>query len=677
MGLLIGGLFGFTQLVELRNELSQLPVASQFRYIGVTWYSYALMGGVSVALALVSFRVWAGLSNQEYPRWIWPPAASIAASLGFGVINIQTAEVLFLVFIFCIAFFYFFCWLTCHWKILANGEFWALANMLAVLAALGRTLSTTGSSHGANGSDTVFLVPLIVMSGFGLWMLSGHRNNPRIRILSVCLPLLALCMSLLAQQPSKNDPIEPNVNVVLITIDTLRADHLESYGNDEIQTPNLDALAKSGTVFENSIVPMPLTNPSHTSLLTGLYPGNHGVVNNRPISMDAQHHTLAEVLLDRGYKTAGFISGFPLRKQVSRLAEHFEVFEDNLSNSTEVPGPVLENSLTINAKFIFQGRMGLWRLGFGIERQAEKTVVLLKKWLNLNAQSTFFLWVHLFDPHENYSPPAPFDQMYDTEYSGPADGNWEALSIEQREKILANDDDLEHMKALYAGEVSYVDLQVGKILAELDRLGLSEQTLVVFTSDHGECFTEYNVYFGHSECLAEASIKVPLIIRFPENRYAGIRITKMVETVDIYPTILDYLAFDLPNEIDGTSFLNGLQNGSKIANEKFAVTTIYEFGSGSGRRGISIRSSRYKYVWYSAFWAHLVYIPETEAFYDLANDPDENKNLVTDQSQLEFIESFRQRMGDYRDKWLQLRSSSETEMSLHDMKALRALGYIQ
>ncbi len=103
LGLLIGGLFGFTQFVGLLDELSQLPVVSQFRYIGITWYSYALLGGISVALALVVFRVWTGLSNQQCPSWMWPPAASIAASLGFGVINIQTGEVLIVVFIFCIA----------------------------------------------------------------------------------------------------------------------------------------------------------------------------------------------------------------------------------------------------------------------------------------------------------------------------------------------------------------------------------------------------------------------------------------------------------------------------------------------------------------------------------------------------------------------------------------------
>jgi|GEM_PF-2275966 len=151
----------------------------------------------------------------------------------------------------------------------------------------------------------------------------------------------------------------------------------------------------------------------------------------------------------------------------------------------------------------------------------------------------------------------------------------------------------------------------------------------------------------------------------------------MVETVDVFPTILDYLAFDLPNDVDGQSMLQDTHNESSIANDRFAVTTIYEKGSGSGRRGISIRSDRHKYVWYSAFWAHLVYIPETEAFYDLANDPDENQNLIADPSQLELIESFRQQAGDYRDSWSRLRSSTETEMSSQDMEALRALGYIQ
>ncbi len=520
-------------------------------------------------------------------------------------------------------------------------------------------------------------MPIIAISGIGLWILTDHKVNPRTRTLAYSLPMVALGMTLFAQHVSKSEDIDQNVNVVLITIDTLRADYLACYGNATIQTPHIDALANGGALFENAIVSMPLTNPSHTSILTGLYPGNHHVVRNEPIRLGNQFHTLADVLMESGYKTAGFVSGYPLSKKISTIGERFELFDDDRSNLPPIPAQVFENTLTKNLKFVSQDRLGTYRLKSSFERNAKQTITPVKQWLNLNAQSTFFMWVHLYDPHEDYGPPAPFDKLYDPDYSGSVDGGWEALSIEEREQILTNSEDMNHMKALYAGEVSYVDEQVGDLLSELGRHGLSDRTLVVFTADHGECFTEHGVYFAHSECLSDASIKVPLIFRFPGGEHAGLRISKSVEVIDVFPTILDYLGLAVPNEIDGQIILDDIRNGSSVSSESPAVTAIFEGGNPTGIRGLSIRSDRYKYIWRSAFWAHLILLPETEAFYDLVNDPGETLNLIGQESGSEPVDKYRKMAMDYKEQWSSLRSSKDTKISQRDMEALRSLGYIK
>jgi arylsulfatase A-like enzyme len=675
-GYLIGSLFGLAQFIAVHESLLSIPVSAQFRYTSITLYSYSLLGLGAVVLY---FAV-TGLSVKSFrlvrERCDWPPAAAVALCAGAGVIVLEASvggavySVLATLFAFLIS-----CWISRSYSQLRSSYLWPAAALAATLGVLVWILGTGPAGHGANWFDTALLAPVVLIPAARLWFLLRKDKHRWRQVLAYATSLLGLGLMLIARTPAieANAPATPNL--VLITIDTLRADYLGSYGNSFINTPRIDSLAEQGVLFENVIAPMPLTNPSHTSILTGLYPANHGVISNKPIPMASHVQSLPEILSTYGYKNAAFVSGYPLGKEIAALRDDFEVYGDDRSLYPKIPAAAHRNTLTRNIKTLLRGWFGTNRLGTGFSRAAGQTINVVEDWLDLNWQSRFFLWVHLYDPHEAYIPPPPYDRMYDPDYAGPVNGRWEALSREEQERILENPDDIEHMKALYAGEVSYVDEQVGHLLDELEKHGLTDQTLVVFTADHGECLTEHNVYFGHSACLSDAALKVPLIIRFPDGEGSKSRVPGLMELTDVFPTILEYLEIPVPDGVDGKSSMGTLRGPSHGADEVIAISAIFEDTVASGKRAISVRTQDYKYIWNSVFWADMILIPESEEFYDLANDPQETINLYTHNN--EKAASYRKIAAQYLDEWSSLRSAKEVEISQQDVEALRSLGYIE
>ena len=289
---------------------------------------------------------------------------------------------------------------------------------------------------------------------------------------------------------------EAPLNVVLITLDTTRADHLGCYGHESIETPHIDRLAAAGSLYERCYTPVPITLPSHLSILTGTYPAYHGVHENAGFYVAPELVTLPEVLHREGYATAAFVGSFPLDSQTG-LDQGFDLYDDNYPSSLEAgKHPSLQ--------------------GFFDERPAADVVRPALEWL-ADRDGPYFLWTHFFDAHQPLIPPSPFRERY------------------------AN--------ALYDGEIAAVDEAIGRLLSRLEERGDLDRTVIILTADHGEGLGEHGE-LTHALLLHSSTVRVPLVIRDPRDLTAR-RITAPVATVDILPTLLDRLGLEIPRAVQG------------------------------------------------------------------------------------------------------------------------------
>jgi arylsulfatase A-like enzyme len=361
----------------------------------------------------------------------------------------------------------------------------------------------------------------------------------------------------------------PPPNVVLISIDTLRADALHCYGNALPTSPNMDKLAQSGVLFEDPTAPTSWTLPSHLSMLTGLSISAHGVCDDRVFQgAKAEHFELPmrgtflpEVLQQRGYETAGFYSWKYLEPEYG-FGAGFDRYE-------RVGRTVWSNpeKRAIYEAMRAEGRNDELKAWVAAEPSAfddhaptshlvvDETI----KWLEERNADPFFLFVHLFDAHNDYLPPKGFDQ-FDTDYQGPIDGSGVTARDSQ---VLPGMDprDLEHLRALYLGEVSWVDHQVGRLTEQLRAQGLADNTLIVLTADHGEEFFEHG-HKVHRTHLYRETVQVPLIMSWPGRLPAGKRVAEPVGLVDITPTVAEITNTGLPAAVSGRSLVPAMQGQS-------------------------------------------------------------------------------------------------------------------
>jgi arylsulfatase A-like enzyme len=309
---------------------------------------------------------------------------------------------------------------------------------------------------------------------------------------SICIPLASVALLLACTEAS--EPAR-GPNVVLVTIDTLRADSLGAYGARTPRTPHVDRLAREGTLWENATSSIPATKPSHFSLLSSRYPRDHGVLNNEGVLPD-DVLSVVEVFQRAGWSTAGFVAS-SLLDSSSGAARGFDLLDAPRRPT----------------------------------RDADRVVPRATRWLEEVALSEpFFLWIHLFDPHIPYAPPpehVPAEAASGS--NGLARVGWKSLaSIAEAHAGDLPREVLERALALYAGEVAHVDHWMGVLLDALERRELLDQTALLFTADHGECF-ENGIYFFHSNCLYEAAVRVPLILRYPRAVESGLRRPEVVE----------------------------------------------------------------------------------------------------------------------------------------------------
>lgn len=448
------------------------------------------------------------------------------------------------------------------------------------------------------------------------------------------LGALALAAGLAAAQPP---------NILLITIDTLRADHLSCYGYPLRTTPNIDRLAAQGARFERAYTTIPLTGPAHISLFTGRYPQEHGArINGLACNEEARLVFWPQILRRHGYRNAAFVSAWPLTGRLSRLDRLFDHYDEEL------------------------GRSYQW---LNSSRWAEDVTPRAIAWLRATAHRPFFLWVHYFDPH------APYE--YRKEFARPARigrSRPHVASEEMRARLTA-----------YDSEVAYTDHHVGKLLGELAALGLGDSTLVVLLSDHGESLGEHG-YVGHGRHLYENIVRIPLIFRWPGVIPAGKVIAGEVSLVDVAPTMVELAVERFSGPLDprapfsGQSFARSLEPGGPPPENR--PIRHLTFG---GKKGFWPR-------WLSFLWTHLderplrvglkagarklVYSPQSGSLevYDLVRDPHElSPARPARRSPLYRTETAR------LEQWLEatMGAVGQNRMTEKDLRILRSLGYIR
>ena len=326
----------------------------------------------------------------------------------------------------------------------------------------------------------------------------------------------------------------PDIPVVVITIDTLRADRLGCYGYARAETPNLDALAREGVLFRTAFTTVPLTVPAHTSIFTGLYPAGHGVRDNDG-ALSERPETLAALLRRSGYATAAFVGSAVLERRAG-LARGFDHYGDRFGATNS--GAHAET----------------------LERPATEVVQEALDWLSRHPESRQFLWLHLFDPHDPYAPPQPFLDR--------------------------------HAGRPYDGEIAAVDAALGKLFDYLRKTGQYDRALIVVAGDHGEGLGEHGEP-NHGLFLYEATIRVPLLLKLPGAQRRGDVVESPVSLIDVLPTILDRLGLPGMPGIEGQALLSAQPNAASRGIYSESLYLQFHFGWSEQR---SLRTARYKYI---------------------------------------------------------------------------------
>lgn len=465
----------------------------------------------------------------------------------------------------------------------------------------------------------IFLSPIII---------KGYKSFC-IRYKDLPFVVLFFIFSLIGCQKQKN--------VVLISIDTLRADHVGCYGYIRNTTPMIDILAEKGVVFNNAISTSSWTAPAMASLFTSLLPSGHnikhGVCKSGNIYgqeiLDTSFTTIAEVLKENGMITLGVSSNPHLTKELG-FAQGFDNFTSyNFKSAEEVTGAAL--------KCLAHQRKG----------------------------SPFFLWVHYFDPHWPYSKHEPWIYTYAPNYNDELkqfySKNLPKVRVEAG--IEKGTNILQSFVALYDSEINYVDQCVGKLLDVVDN---KENTMVILVSDHGEAFLEHDT-LDHGYQLYEESIHVPLIIKCPDIKPVSMSFNTPCSIIDIPPTILDWLNIQNNDTFEGKSLLPLITGKvSDEANESHQI--FFSELNRFGKNMISLRKGKWKYI------NDLKY--KKEELYDLASDPSETNNSIGKKPFL------RNEMRKTLSKWLltvrkQKLKVKRAKLDVESVEKLKSLGYVE
>jgi len=426
------------------------------------------------------------------------------------------------------------------------------------------------------------------------------------------------------------------MNVLLITVDTTRADALSCYGGDPRNTPNIDALARSGTLFENAYSATNVTKPSHLSIMTGQRAIEHRVFNNQ-VLIPPEVEPLPLLFQEAGYATAGFVAAIQLGEQTAWRG--FDVIE----------GPERNRE----------------------QRRGEDIVTRALGWVRKHREEPFFLWTHFFDAHTLYTPPAELARRY---YQGdpragdgpligehPFFAKWDYKAMQ---RWIAGIRDPAYPLAMYAAEVHYMDRQIGRLLDRMEEMGLAEETVVVLVADHGESLGEHELFYDHLG-LFDVSLRIPLIVRVP-GLEGGRRVPEPVTQLDIVPTLADLFGIRPRHATAGVSLRPVLEDGDvrELAERDFLI-----FESAHNHQ-IAVRRGRWKLIW--TVQENSARLPREPQLFDLEADPGETRNLYDEHP--EVVADLEPRI----EPWIELgtlRKGQMPEMSAEILESLEDLGY--
>ncbi len=460
-------------------------------------------------------------------------------------------------------------------------------------------------------------------------------KNLKIKFLFIFILLLTLSCN------GGNVPEKPNV--ILIIVDTLRADHLSCYDYERNTSPAIDSIAKGGIQFLNAYTTAPWTQPAVASIITGLLPYYHNVCDLFDI-LSPDNITLAELLRDEGYKTGAVISHKLLESKLG-YAQGFDYYnEDNVGDESTVSS----DKVTGNAV----------------------------KWIDNNKKNDFFLMLHYFDPHYAYEHHEDFD--YSTGYEGELKAGDDIWDLRSRKDNMSNED-LSFLKNLYDEEISFTDKNIGILIQYLKDENLFDKSIIVITADHGEEFNEHG-WLGHTVHLYEELVHVPLLIHIPGNEYTPKKIKGNVSVADIVPTILELLDIGYDKSVfNGKSLSGKIKGENEIVKDNpvfFQITfALNEEKNLRAKQKFSIKNGvllgKEKLIYDIA--------NEVWELYDISSDKSEKSNISTEKTETyKQLKSYLEKspIREQGERGLS-KGANKLTPSKKDVESLKSLGYLQ
>ena len=440
-------------------------------------------------------------------------------------------------------------------------------------------------------------------------------------------------------------------NVLVVTLDTTRADHTSAYGYARPTTPRLIEVAKQGVRFEAAYAPMATTLPSHTSMFTGLLPRTHGALKNG-LPVNPKLTLLAETLGGTGYRTAAFLSSFAVSSRFG-LQRGFSEYDDRFQDGQCKWDVARWEGQKIEGDFCRRGDLTReaavkWLESAGYLPDASGTAVAKKP------EQPFFVWIHFFDPHNPYDPPADQAKLFPP--------------------LSANPTELERDVANYDGEIHFADQEMGKLFDALASAGILDDTLVIVAGDHGEGLMDHG-WMLHGLQIYEEAVRVPFVFRWPAKLPQGTTIAEPVELIDITPTVLDLAGVPAPQvtpPVEGISLAAALTGKAKLDPQR-PILLQRRFYAADNEKGIPVKGS--KHALRVGDWKYIEAKEENSfELYDLKSDPREKTNLA-DAKPAE-----RATMAERLAKTLAgtaAAAPATRKVSEEDQRKLEALGYVQ
>ncbi len=421
-----------------------------------------------------------------------------------------------------------------------------------------------------------------------------------------------------------------STNIIIIAVDTLRADHLSCYGYPRNTSPNIDKFAKDSVKFNSCYTPVPKTGPAFTSMLSSLPPYKHGAKRNG-LSLFDHVKLLPEILREHEYYSSAFVSIWSLRDKLCGLGSRFDSYTE-----------------------VFNRKM--WAGLVSSEGKAPKVNKAVFNWLGRNSGKKFFLWVHYTEPHLPYVYHKKFDFGYNVVYPS----------------FYAKGSNFRKIKQ-YDTEVSYVDHYIGELIEKIKELGLYEDSLIIFVADHGEGFGEHN-YYGHGRILYNSTLHIPLIVKLPGNADSNSAVERNVSLMDVAPSILSCVNIPVPEEMEGEDLFEPTSSNRVFYFETYGGSTLFkrgeEFRLNVDPIKFGMLKDGFKLIFGKKYEAYDVGKDKFE-LNNIYKNPDEKMNALSD-----LLKAFIREVNEFIELTKKYHNR-KSKLSKEDIKKLKALGYIK